>query len=125
MLNKYMFSLAKLFTVGALALSSPTASSGPLPRGLALNLDFEQAQEGLIPSKAACNLHVPQQDLTIEYLDKRRMLAFREGQGLDIPHSSLLDPDGDGWVIVIRVFALTDGIIFSQSNEKNGLAIYM
>ena len=96
-----------------------------LPEGIMLNLDFENASEGLIPSKTPYSLHVPQQELGIEYFNNRHMLIFDEGQGLDIPHSSLLDPAGDEWIVSVRVYALTDGLVFSQANDTHGLVIYM
>ncbi|MEE9367516.1 MAG: hypothetical protein V3V05_01500 [Pontiella sp.] len=96
-----------------------------LPKGLMLNLDFEEVSDGLIPSKTLYPMFVPLNELGIESFNNRNMLAFQFGQGLDIPHSSLLDPNGDEWIISVRAFPLTDGIIVSQSNEKNGYVIYM
>ena len=96
-----------------------------LPKGLMLNLNFQQVSEGLIPSKTLYPLFVPQGDLGLEKFDRRNMLAFQFGQGLDIPHSSLLDPNGDEWIVSVRVFPLTDGVIISQSNEQFGYIIYM
>ena len=96
-----------------------------LPKGLMLNLDFEEVSDGLIPSKTLYPMFVPLNDLGIEYFNSRKMLAFQFGQGLDIPHSSLLDPDGSEWIVAVRAFPLTDGIIVSQSNDKHGYVIYM
>ncbi|MEA2067813.1 MAG: hypothetical protein U9P12_01315 [Verrucomicrobiota bacterium] len=96
-----------------------------LPVGLMLNLDFEEAKEGLIPSKALYPLYVPQGDLGIEWFNNRNLLAFQQGQGLDIPHSSLLNPDGREWIVTVRAFVLTDGLILSQGNDTHGYAIYL
>jgi hypothetical protein len=96
-----------------------------LPNGLMLNMDFEQVEGGLIPSKTLYPLFVPQGGLGIELFNYRKMLAFQYGQGLDIPHSSLLDPNGSEWIVSVRAFPLTDGIIVSQNNEQHGYAIYM
>jgi len=106
-------------------IACTNAFAGLQPKGLMLNLDFEAVSEGLIPSKAMHALHVPVQDLGVEFINNRHMLAFQDDQGLDIPHSSLLDPNGDEWIVSVRAFPLTDGIIFSQTNDKNGLVIYM
>ena len=95
-----------------------------LPKGLMLNLDFEAAQNGLIPSKTLYPLYVPQGDLFIERIKHRNLLIVDPERGIDIPHSSLLDPAGDEWVVSIRIFLVTDGLILSQGNEKNGFAIY-
>ncbi|QBG46587.1 hypothetical protein EGM51_03940 [Verrucomicrobia bacterium S94] len=89
-----------------------------------LNLDFEGTKAGLIPSKALYPLFVPTGDLFVERLKHRNLLVVDEGRGLDIPHSSLLDPAGDEWVVSIRVFLLTDGLIISQGNDRHGFAIY-
>ncbi|MDF7807239.1 laminin G domain-containing protein [Pontiellaceae bacterium B12219] len=96
-----------------------------LPKGLMLNLDFEDAANGLIPSKSLFPLFVPQQGLTVSRINHRNLLELRFGQGLSIPHSSLLDPAGDEWIISIRIFALTDGLIISQGNSTHGFVIYM
>ncbi len=96
-----------------------------LPTGIMLNLDFEQTRNGLIPSKTLYPLYTPQGELGIERFNGRNMLAFQFGQSLNIPHSSLLDPNGSEWIISIRAFPLTDGIIASQSNDDHGYAIYM
>jgi hypothetical protein len=104
------------------ALAQPNAS---LPKGLMLNLNFEDTAYGLIPSKALFPLFVPQQELVVSRINYRNLLEFQTGQGLSIPHSSLLDPAGDEWVISVRVFALTNGLILSQGNDTHGLVIYL
>lgn len=117
--------LAGLLTLQCCASVSWAQSQGILPQGLMLNLDFERAQEGLIPSKSLFPLFVPQNGLTVSRINHRNLLEFQLGQGIDIPHCSLLDPAGDEWIISTRVFALTDGLILSQGNESHGYAIYM
>jgi hypothetical protein len=95
------------------------------PKGLMLNLDFEQAKDGLIPSKTLFPLFVPQGDLSIDRINYRNLLTFQENQGLNIPNSYLLTPDGSEWVVTLRAFVLTDGIILSQENDEHGLVIYI
>jgi len=107
------------------SISTSAQLADELPKGLVLNMDFEQVRDGLIPSKALFPLYIPQGELGIESFNNRNMLAFQFGQGLNIPHSSLLDPNGSEWIISIRAFPLTDGIIVSQSNDDHGYAIYM
>lgn len=108
-----------------LFFATQLAFASDLPKGLMLNLDFEMANEGLIPSKSLYPLFVPQNNLAISRINHRNLLQFEPGQGLYIPHSSLLDPAGDEWIISVRIFALTDGLILSQGNETHGYAIYM
>ena len=90
-----------------------------------LNLDFQNITEGLIPSKTLYPLFVPLGELRTQPINSRHTLILSEGQGLDIPHSSLLDPDGSSWVTSIRVVALSDGLIMSQCNDTSGYAIYL
>lgn len=90
-----------------------------------LNLDLAQTQNGLIPNKTLYPLHVPLGGLKTKTIGKRRVLDFQPGQGLDIPHSSLLDPNEKGWVMLTRIRALTDGIVLSQHNSKVGYTIYI
>ncbi len=89
-----------------------------------LNLDFEGARDGLVPNKALYPLFVPHSPLHIERIKHRNLLMVDPQTGLNIPHSSLLDPDGDDWVITIRLFLLTDGLILSQGNDEHGVAVY-
>jgi len=96
-----------------------------MPKGLMLNLDFQEAKEGLIPSKTLYPLFVPQENLGIENHNHRKILTLQYGQGLDIPHSSLLDPDGSEWIVSVRAFILTDGLILSQDNGLLGFAFYV
>ncbi|MDF7798261.1 LamG domain-containing protein [Pontiellaceae bacterium B1224] len=117
--------MKKLISLFLCSATLVLAQEFSIPHGLMLNLDFEKAQEGLIPSKSLFPLFVPQNGLTVSRINYRNLLEFQYGQGLDIPHSSLLDPNGDEWIISVRIFALTDGLILSQGNEKQGFAIYM
>ena len=104
---------------------SMAARADDLPKGLMLNLDLRRIEDGLIPSKTLYPLYVPQGDLGTESDKRRTFLIFKKGQGLDIPHSTLLDPDGGVWIATIRVFARTDGIVMSQGNDESGYAIYI
>ncbi|MEI6891167.1 MAG: LamG domain-containing protein [Pontiella sp.] len=90
-----------------------------------LNLDFERVKNGLIPSKSLFPLYVPLNGLAIERVINRNLLGILPGQGLSIPHSALLDPAGDEWVVSFRVFMHADGLIFSQSNDTQGFVVYM
>ncbi len=96
----------------------------PFPKGVMLNLDFQNIQDGLIPSKTLYPLYVPLGNLSTKIVKNREILILREGQGLDIPHSSLLDPNGGDWVATIRFFLQSDGIILSQGNDQEGYVIY-
>jgi len=110
--------------IAVIALDAQATAS--LPKGLMLNLDLQQIENGLIPNKTLYPLHVPLGDLDTATNNSNRVLLMLEaGQGLDIPHSSLLDPDGGGWVATVRLFALTDGMVMSQGNDENGYAIYI
>ena len=122
-LNRRLFIYA---SHSALALlPSAARAKASLPQGLMLNLDFSRTTDGLIPSKTLYPLHVPIGKLKIEDVNGKHILGVRAKQGLSIPHSSLLDPDGREWVVSVRAFMLEDGLILSQGNDKHGLAIYM
>ncbi|MDF7825525.1 hypothetical protein P4B35_15980 [Pontiellaceae bacterium B12227] len=114
------------FSLLGSGLSAQTAAprASILPKGLMLNLDFERAHNGLIPSKSLFPLYVPQNNLVIERTVNRNLLMFQPDEGLSIPHSALLDPAGDEWVLSIRLFLLTDGLILSQGNEQHGFMVY-
>lgn len=114
-----------IFGMGILCSIPVYSQKLPEPKGLMLNLDFEAVTDGLILSKTLYPLYVPLGELGIERFNSRNMLAFQFGQGLNIPHSSLLDPNGHEWVISVRAFPLTDGLIISQGNDQHGYAIYM
>ena len=96
-----------------------------LPKGLMLNLDFKHAQNGLIPNKAFFPLYVPQGEAGIEPLLQEMMLVLKSDTGMDIPHSSLIQPDGSEWIVSVRVGVLSDGMVISQGNDQYGYAIYI
>ena len=110
--------------IAVIAIDARATAS--LPKGLMLNLDLQRIENGLIPNKTLYPLYVPLGNLdTATNNSNRVLLMFEAGQGLDIPHNSLLDPDGGGWVATIRLFALTDGMVMSQGNDEKGYAIYI
>ena len=113
--------------MGVLALGSAVAGERDLslPKGLILNLDFENVQTGLIPNKAFFPLYIPQYDAGIEPLLHEMMLVLKSDTGLDIPHSSLIQPDGSEWIVSVRLGALSDGMVISQGNDQYGYAIYV
>jgi hypothetical protein len=90
-----------------------------------LNLDFAHVKDGLIPNKSFFPLDVPQSDAGIEPLLQEMMLVLKNDIGLDIPHSSLLQPDGSEWIVSVRLGALSDGMVISQCNDQYGYAIYI
>ncbi len=120
-----MQSILRILFVSIAAMAIGAQATASQPKGLMLNLDFQRIENGLIPSKTLYPLYVPMGDLSTATVDTRTLLVFDEGQGLDIPHSSLLDPDGGGWVATIRVFALTDGMVMSQGDDEKGYAVYI
>lgn len=109
----------------ALGSSSAGTTDLSLPKGLMLNLDFAHVENGLIPNKAFFPLYVPQGDAGIETLLQEPMLILKSDIGLNIPHSSLIQPDGGEWIIVVRLGALSDGMVISQCNDQYGYAIYI
>ena len=116
----------RLLTTGLLiAMMSMGTRADDLPKGLMLNLDLRRIENGLIPNKTLYPLYVPMGDLSTESDNRRTFLIFKEGQSLNIPHSSLLDPGTGEWIATIRVFARTDGIVMSQGNDESGYAIYI
>ena len=109
-----------------IAASSVTAGlKERMPKGLMLNLDFEGAKDGLIPNKALYPLYVPEGSLFVDRIKHRNLLVVDPERGLDVPHSSLLDPAGDEWIVSLRAYLLSDGLIMSQGNDKHGFAIYV
>jgi len=117
------------FMVTTLVLESVTACfAETLPKGLMLNLGIQNVQDGLIPNKAFYPLYVPQGDLSIHTLLGEQMLVITPEQGLDIPHSSLIEPDGTEWIVSIKLGAYADGgngMVMSQGDEEHGYAIYL
>ena len=96
------------------------------PSGLILNLDFYHIQNGLIPNKTSYPLYVPTGQLTVATVSKNtKVLQIKPGEGFSIPHSFLLDPTTNEWVVTLRVFIQTDGLILSQGNRKSGYVIYV
>jgi len=94
------------------------------PKGLMLNLDFRNTAGGLILNRALFPLHVPLGNLQIgRGVDNRFILPFQPRDTLEIPHSSLLEPDGSEWVVSARVYPLKDGILLSQCNDQSGYVI--
>lgn len=107
------------------ALAASVADPGVYPKGIMLNLDFQNIDEGLIPNKALYPLYVPLGGLATQTVHNRTVLAMQEDQHLDIPHSSLLDPDGSDWIVSVRVFALANGIVMSQCDDEKGYVVYI
>lgn len=122
-INAIYFSLVLL--AGLIGETRKCMADQAMPKGVMLNLDFQNIQDRLIPSKTLYPLYVPLEKLDTQIANNRRMLVLQDGQGLDIPHCSLLDPDGTSWVVSIRMLALTDGIIMSQCNDTSGYVIYL
>lgn len=110
-----------LFIAAALNVQADTA----LPKGLMLNLDFQDTENGLIPNKSLYPLYVPTGDLQIEQVGFQKALILSSDQGLSIPHSSLIEPDGSEWIASVRVYALSDGLLLSQGDDEHGYAIYL
>lgn len=96
-----------------------------LPAGLMLNLDPAQTENSLIYNKALFPLHVPIGDLRTETIKGRSALIIEPGQGLPIPHSSLLNPNGKEWIVSTRIRAEQNGIVLTQTNPTNGYAIFI
>lgn len=93
-----------------------------------LNLDFQRIENGLIPNNAHYPLHVPIGALTTQELLGRPMLVFPSESGLDVPHSSLIQPDGSEWIVTLQLGAYPDGgtgMVMSQCNDEVGYAIYV
>ena len=93
-----------------------------------LNLDFRNASEGLIPNRSLYPLYVPQGPLEIKPLLGENMLVFLPEDGLDIPHSSLIQPDGSEWVVSVQIGAYPgdgNGMVMSQCDDEFGYAIYL
>jgi len=116
-----MIGTALVLTLGAMH----AVNGKELPKGVMLDLDFSRVQDGLIPNKAFFPLYVPQCDAGIDYLLQDMMLVLKSDIGLDIPHSSLIQPDGSEWIVAVRLGALSDGMVLSQCNDQYGYAIYI
>ena len=102
----------------------PADAAEALPKGLMLNLDFRNVTGGLIPNRGTFPLSVPLGNLKIgRGVDNRFILPLQQYETLEIPHSSLLEPDGSEWIVTTRVYPLNDGILLSQSNDQHGYII--
>ena len=98
------------------------------PKGLMLNLDFQNVQSGLIPNNGFYPLYVPLGKMAIENMLGENMLVLTPEQGLDVPHSSLIQPDGSEWIVSIELGAHTNGgngMVVSQCDDEHGYAIYL
>ncbi len=118
--------------LSACSIMLPCSNAGirteAMPKGLMLNLDFMNARDGLIPNKAFYPLDVPQGPLNIETRLGQQMLVLLPDEGLDIPHSSLIQPDGSDWIVTVRLGAYPDGgdgMVISQCDDEHGYAIYL
>jgi hypothetical protein len=107
---------------GALEAAYAQAPASEL-KGVMLNLNMERVKDGLIPSKSFYPLFVPLDNLKVQIVQKRALLVFRKNQGLDVPPSSLLDPSGASWVVTLRAFPKSDGIILQHANADCGYTI--
>ena len=92
-------------------------------KGVMFRLDLEHISDGLIPSKSFYPLFVPLNTLKVRSLDGRSVLVFNSDQGLDVPPSSLLDPGGMEWVVTVRFFAQSDGVILRHANAHSGYTL--
>jgi len=102
--------------------------TGRFPKGLMLNLDFGNVSNGLIPNRAFYPLYAPLGNLVTDNLLNEPMLLFTPDEGIDIPHSSLIQPDGSEWVVTVKIGAYPDGgtgMVMSQCNDEVGYAIYL
>ena len=107
----------------ALALLAADAQEA-LPKGLMLSLDFRNVSKGLVPNSGTFPLYVPTGDQKVEISpDNRYVLPFQENDTLQIPHSTLLDPDGSEWIVSARIYTTKDGIVLSQYNAQQGYVI--
>ena len=98
------------------------------PAGLMLNLDFAHAENGLIPNQGLYPLYVPLGTLEVKTLLSEPMLNLLPPKGLSVPHSSLLQPDGNTWQATVRVGCRSiegNGLIMSQANQEHGYALFL
>jgi hypothetical protein len=121
----HIASLILLLLAGSFFPFHSSLAEEPLPKGVMLNLDFQNIDKGLIPNKTLYPLYIPLDNLEIEMVNNRNVLAIQAEQSLPIPHSSLLDPFGEVWIVTLRFFALSNGIIMSQSNPEKGYVLYL
>ncbi|MBN2683671.1 MAG: hypothetical protein JXR40_00195 [Pontiellaceae bacterium] len=98
------------------------------PKGLMLNMNFDAVTNGLVPNKGGYPLYVPLNGLEVNTLINEQMLDLPADQGLTVPHSSILQPDGSMWVTSVRVGVRPsgkNGMVMSQTNDRHGYAIYL
>ncbi len=114
-----------LALTGLLCRMAVGLSEQTLANGLVLNLDCRRVEDGMVKSTSLFPLHVPQGELQFGQVEGLSGLLFTPGKGLDIPHSSLLDPHGGEWVVSMRIHAEADGLIMSQADGDLGYAIYL
>lgn len=99
-----------------------------MPKGIMLNMDFRNATEGLVPNRSNYPLYTPLKGVQIKTLLREPMLVLPADQGLDLPHSSLIQPDGSEWIVTVRLGARPDGgngMVVSQCDDAHGYAIYL
>lgn len=121
---KLIYSILCL-TLSLLLPPAGISSETSLPPGLVLNLDFKNTKDGLIPSNSLFPLDVPLGSLQIVRLKERAALKIHQEEQLEIPGSSLLDPNGDGWDVSLRVRPASNGIIFTQANKRRSYCIFI
>jgi hypothetical protein len=122
---KKIQSIFLLFPLLFFSRSVP-AQDFTFPPGIVLNLNFQHIKNGLIPNKARYPLYVPIGTLsTATTAQNKTVLQIKPHEGLSIPHSFLLDPHSNEWVITLRVFIQSEGLILSQENQESGYAIYV
>ncbi|MBN2704465.1 MAG: hypothetical protein JXR23_09670 [Pontiellaceae bacterium] len=98
------------------------------PKGLIFNMNFDAASNGLVPNKGGFPLFVPLNGLEVKTLINEQMLDLPADQGLTVPHSSILQPDGSMWLAGVRVGVRPSGktgMVMSQTNDRHGYAIYL
>jgi len=109
----------------ALLLTAFGFAAESRPKGILLNLNFDESTQDLVFNKTLYPLHVPLGNLELTAVAGKKSLVFQEGQQLRIPHSSLLDPDGSEWIVSVRCRALADGIVMSQGNDETGYLFFL
>jgi hypothetical protein len=102
------------------------ASALQQPKGLILSYTFEEIKDGIIRSKAGFPLHAPLAPLQTA-ISKRgeAYLQLLPGQSFSPPPSSLLDFYGADLVLHLRVQPQSEGLLYSQGDKENHLALYI
>jgi hypothetical protein len=114
-----------IYTLLLLGSVATAQSNRTMRKGLMLGLEFENVQDGLIPNEGFFPLYVPLGDAGMDFLLQEMMLVLKNDTGLDVPHSSLIQPDGSEWIVSVRLGALSDGMVISQANDRYGYAIFI